>query len=198
MFFIHRSSAEKKKTREWSEVLEMETRRGDIGRARWVHSMWWHLHTCLAICAPSTFDELSAYWQKGCFAGTLMKATPHKDTISSFPSLKVFRFGKYLFVEISGNEFDHTTSDKAGVESGKPDTSNHFCHICNKLSSSVDYSPSVIAAASRINEPLLTKCSYSNKALCFSVIEKELSFLFVPNYDSLIIFTEARLTLQEL
>lgn len=69
-----------------------------------------------------------------------MKATLHRDTISSFPSLKVFSFGKYLFAEISGNEFDHTLSDRAGVESGTPDTSNHFCHLCSKLSSPLDES----------------------------------------------------------
>lgn len=85
------------------KVLEMETHQGDIGRPRGVHSMWWQLHTCFAICAqaPFTSDRLT-----DCFAGTSMNAThscPLKNTdmISSFSPLfehqvKVFSFGKYL------------------------------------------------------------------------------------------------------
>lgn len=68
-------------------------------------------------------------WWKPLFIGTQF---PH------FPLSRFLALGNICLQKFSGNEFDHNLSDKAGVESGTPDTSNHFCHICNKLSSSVD------------------------------------------------------------
>lgn len=172
-------------------------------------------HLLYHLC-PGSFYERSAYWKKGCFGGTSKKPThscnwklrtwfPH--SLSFWMSSQGFlvlgktyctHFMKWICPHYFWHDCDGIWQTWHKQPLLPEFVINSEAQLICGLQSSFRYSCWEPSATERINEPLLTKCSYLNKALCFAVTEKELRFLFVPHFDSLIIFIEARLTLQEL